>query len=158
MYTVEKILVTSIHDNRPHRQQVAAAQQSRPLRHNKTTFSTTAVLPSHTRPYRWLQPSDYKLQKRGTGLLSIFLDWQLFFHSDLTMFPPGVSTILARAPNVERHTETKTLVFLAWDVLISSLCNAALPLTSFVFTGMWLDAAEAAGLGLGISVCNITGV
>lgn len=54
--------------------------------------------------------------------------------------------------------EMKQLIRLAADVLISSICNSALPLTSFVFTGIWLGPTELAGLGLGISVCNITGV
>lgn len=52
----------------------------------------------------------------------------------------------------------KPLLKLAVPVLVASLSQAALPLTSFVYAGRLTNAAVLAGLGLGVSVCNVTGV
>lgn len=54
--------------------------------------------------------------------------------------------------------EMRPFVELAVRLLVAALCQAVLPLTSFVYAGMQTNAGALAGLGLGVSVCNVTGV
>ncbi|CAM9770731.1 unnamed protein product [Pylaiella littoralis] len=72
---------------------------------------------------------------------------------------PSVS---ASAKSEKHHPpatyQMRALLEITLPVLITNLSQAALPLTSFAYAGRLTDAVSLAGLGLGISVCNITGV
>eukprot|EP00903_Cladosiphon_okamuranus_P005780 g5728.t1 len=54
--------------------------------------------------------------------------------------------------------EMETLSKLCLPMFFTFLFEALHPITSFAYAGWLTDAASLAGLGLGISVCNITGV
>lgn len=64
----------------------------------------------------------------------------------------GVVTAAATA------TEMAALTGLCLPMLVTNLCQAVLPITSFAYAGQLANEATLAGLGLGVSVCNITGV
>ncbi|CAM9871755.1 unnamed protein product [Scytosiphon promiscuus] len=92
----------------------------------------------------------------------------MFRSSSLDNARPGITGSVSRAaaagPAVAAETEPKNggqtgpLISLTLLALITNLCQAALPLTSFAYAGRLTDASALAGLGLGFSVCNITGV
>lgn len=71
----------------------------------------------------------------------------------------GASAGAFKAAQVDDEPcEMTPLLKLAVPVLVGALCQAVLPLTSFVYAGRLTNAAALAGLGLGVSVCNVTGV
>lgn len=72
---------------------------------------------------------------------------------DAAAVPAAVKSQLAASPG-----EMRPFVKLTIRLLVAALCQAVLPLTSFVYAGMLTDGASLAGLGLGVSVCNVTGV
>lgn len=43
-------------------------------------------------------------------------------------------------------------------LLLTNVAQALLPITSFGYAGRLTDSTTIAGLGLGISICNITGL
>ncbi|CAM9113335.1 unnamed protein product [Ectocarpus sp. 12 AP-2014] len=78
--------------------------------------------------------------------------------------PLPVHTLVAPAPApaapsaTSTRTEQQQMLDVTVPVLITNLGQAVLPLTSFAYAGRLTDAATLAGLGLGVSVSNITGV
>ncbi|CAM9377744.1 unnamed protein product [Ectocarpus fasciculatus] len=71
---------------------------------------------------------------------------------------PSAPAAPAAAAATATRTEQQELLDITVPVLITNLGQAVLPLTSFAYAGRLTDAATLAGLGLGVSVCNITGV
>ena len=61
-------------------------------------------------------------------------------------------------PDEEDRTELEKLAKLCGHMLVTNLAQAVFAITSFAYAGRLLDRASLAGLGLGISVCNISGV
>lgn len=72
--------------------------------------------------------------------------------------PKDAVSTAAKSQLAASPGEMRPFVKLTFRLLVAALCRAVLPLTSFVYAGMLTNGAALAGLGLGVSVCNVTGV
>lgn len=61
-------------------------------------------------------------------------------------------------PPCEAGGEMKLLICLAVPIVVSTLCAAILPLTSLVYAARLGDNTTLAGISLGVSVCNVSGM